>query len=550
MTDDVLVVGAGPVGLTMAAELARHGTHCRIIDRLAEPFPYCRAIGVTPRTLEVWEDMGIAREMIDAGLWIDGLRSIIHGHPPKDNLLELDDLPYGELGLPQYETERLLARHLGRFGIKVERGVTLAALDQRERDVQVRLDRADGTAETATFRAVIGCDGAHSAVRRALGIPFEGEAFPMMFMLGDVHIDWDLPRGMALRALRLVENAAPDMFIAIPLPEPGRYRVSMLAPAELAAPGGTNHGIQSELPGPQLPQLQSVANDLLPQKPKLSDLRWSSIFRISMRLADAYRRDRVFIAGDAAHIHPPTGGQGMNTGIQDAYNLAWKLALVLQAAATETLLDSYEAERRPVGAEVIARTRAASEGYGREPGGQPDRLADTQILLSYRGTPWVRDDGAGLDAAVPAAGDRAPDAHGISASAVRRPARYRARPAGAPRADRLRPSDHRSRGVRARCGNTLRFATAGGRRCRGRSACGTVRRRYLWRCRGCTIRRLWRAGDGLPGSTRRLYRLARAVVAGCGFARASRQSVPAGARRTRPDGRLICALFTQVVLVC
>jgi len=211
--DDVLVVGAGPVGLTMAAELARHRTRCRIIDRLAQPLPYCRAIGVTPRTLEVWEDMGIAREMIDAGLWIDGLRSIIHGHAPKDNLLERDELPYGELGLPQYETERLLARHLSQFGIEVERSVTLAALDQRERDVQVRLDRADGTAETATFRAVVGCDGAHSAVRRALGIPFEGEAFPIMFMLGDVHIDWDLPRGMALRALRLVENAAPDMFI-------------------------------------------------------------------------------------------------------------------------------------------------------------------------------------------------------------------------------------------------------------------------------------------------------------------------------------------------
>jgi hypothetical protein len=152
-------------------------------------------------------------------------------------------------------------------------------------------------------------------------------------------------------------------------------------------------------------------------------MRWSSMFRISMRLADAYRRGRVFIAGDAAHIHPPTGGQGMNTGIQDAYNLAWKLALVLRGAAPEALLDSYAAERQPVGAEVVARTRAASEGYGRERGGKPDRLADTQLLVSYRDTDWVRDDGAGLDAAVPAAGDRAPDAGGLRRHGVGFPLR-------------------------------------------------------------------------------------------------------------------------------
>ena len=127
---DVLVVGAGPVGLTMAAELARHGASCRIIDRLVQPLPYCRAIGVTPRTLEVSDDMGLARDMIDAGIWIEGMRSIVDGHPPADVLLELSDLPYAELVLPQYETERLLARHLGRFGIEVERGVTLTALSQ------------------------------------------------------------------------------------------------------------------------------------------------------------------------------------------------------------------------------------------------------------------------------------------------------------------------------------------------------------------------------------------------------------------------------------
>jgi len=405
----VLVVGAGPVGLTVASELARHGVRCRIIDRLSAPLPYCRAIGVTPRTLELWENMGIVRQMIDAGLWLTGVRSIIHGRPVVDLSTDFADLPYAELGLPQYETERILARHLGQSGIDVERGVALAALSQSDDGVSTRLVDAGGRAEDAAFSYVIGCDGAHSTVRREIGIAFTGDAFPMMFMLGDVRINWQLPRGMSLRALRLIENAAPDMFIAIALPEPGRYRVSMLAPDGLASVGANDHGIQSELRGPPLEELQAVADRLLPERSQLSDLRWSSLFRISMRLADHYRQGRVFIAGDAAHIHPPTGGQGMNTGIQDACNLAWKLALVLNDAAPTSLLDSYEAERRPVGAEVVARTRAASEGYGRESGGKPDRLADTQIRVAYRGTEWIRDDAEGLDSSGPAAGDRAPD---------------------------------------------------------------------------------------------------------------------------------------------
>jgi 2-polyprenyl-6-methoxyphenol hydroxylase-like FAD-dependent oxidoreductase len=409
---EVLVVGAGPVGLTMAAELARHGRRCRIIDRLDAPSGFCKAIGVTPRTLEVWEDMGIVRPMIDAGLWIDGLRMILSGQPPRDVMSDLSDLPYGNLGIPQYETERLLAEHLGRLGMEVERGVELNELSDDGSRVHVELARGDGKIERADFRFVVGCDGAHSAVRKAVGIGFPGDQFPMEFMLGDVAIDWDIPRGRALFAIRPNEDGPPDFFVAIPLPERKRYRVSMLATGE-PAEAGDAHGILSERPGPSLDQLQAVADRLLPDAARMSDLRWSSLFRISMRLADKYRVGNAFIAGDAAHIHPPTGGQGMNTGIQDAYNLAWKMALVLRGAAGAGLLDSYEAERRPVGAEVVARTRAESEGFGRTKRGPDDRLKDTQILVSYRDSGWVEDRADATAVAAPRAGDRAPDAEGL-----------------------------------------------------------------------------------------------------------------------------------------
>jgi 2-polyprenyl-6-methoxyphenol hydroxylase-like FAD-dependent oxidoreductase len=425
---DVLVVGAGPVGLTMAAELARHGA-CRIIDRLAAPLPYCRAIGVTARTMEVWDDMGVVQPLIDAGLWLRGIRSIINRSPAQDVETDFPDLPYGHLGIPQPETERILAEHLARFRIVVERPVTLASLEQDSHGVRVELIHADTETETAVFRYVVGCDGAHSAVRRLLAIPFEGDQFAANFMLGDVVLDYDLPRGVMLRAIRPAENGPPDFLVAIPLPERSRHRVSMFAP-ETFAPEKTfdgsepSHGLQTGLSNPSLEELQVVADRLVPTKVLMSDLRWSSFFRISMRLAASYREGRAFIAGDAAHIHPPTGGQGMNTGIQDAYNLAWKMSLVLRGAASPDLPDSYEAERRPVRADVVARTRTQSEQFGRKQDAQQERLAETQVLISYRASSLSHENVSESSGNQPIrAGDRAPDCSGLYREKVRCPLR-------------------------------------------------------------------------------------------------------------------------------
>ncbi|AUG75662.1 pentachlorophenol monooxygenase [Kitasatospora sp. MMS16-BH015] len=416
---EVLVVGAGPVGLTAAAELRRHGVGCRIVDRLAAPQPYAKAVGIQPRTLEVWEGMGLVREALDEAVPLLGQLMFVNGAPgPRTDLVLPPEVPYRFAALPQYTTERLLTDHLAGLGTRVERGTELVGLTQQDGHVRAALATPEG-AEEVVARYVVGCDGAHSKVRKAVGIGFEGDAFPEQYMLGDVRVDWDLPAGYAVRSSRRgADGSVEDLLICIPLPGRGRYRMSMLVPPELAAvPSGAEvaHGLEGGR-APELHHIQAVLDRLSPQPTTATDLRWASVFRISHRLADRYREGRVLLAGDAAHIHPPTGAQGMNTGVQDAWNLAWKLALVVRGVAADTLLDSYHAERHPIGEEVVGRTvRHARHGLEADPEDPATLLLrEAQLLVDYRTGPLTEPAaGAPAPAPAPAPGDRAPDCTGL-----------------------------------------------------------------------------------------------------------------------------------------
>lgn len=408
---DVLVVGAGPVGLALAVQLRRHGVDVLVVDRRAERAPFAKAVGVSPRTLEIFDSMGIVREALDASITMRG-QIVRAGDAPQARLdLTLpDSIPYRAVALPQSETERVLADALTAHGGRVVREVEFTGFDQHDDTVTSTLHGPHGRS-TVSSRYLVGCDGAHSLVRKSLGVTFEGDAFPEEYMLADVEVDWKQPAGYGLRAMHVTDGAVDDLLVAIPLPgatQPGhrRYRISMLVPDDLATDatlGEVAHGLEGGR-APELHHVQAVLDRLAPEPTTASALRWSSVFRISHRLAGRYSRGRVFLAGDAAHIHPPTGAQGMNTGIQDACNLAWKLALAVRGRAADGLLETYHLERHPVGEEVVGRTvRHAREGIG---AGESDpavaMLREAQLLVAYPDSPLSRGDG-----------ERAPDARGL-----------------------------------------------------------------------------------------------------------------------------------------
>ncbi len=427
---DVLIAGAGPIGLTAAVELRRRGIRVRIVDPLLEPPQYAKAVGIQPRTLEVFESMGVVGQVLDAGLEMRGQLVYVNGSQvSRVDLTTPPDVPYRFHLLPQYATERILRERLSDLGTEIDRGTAVSAFEQDADGVTVTLTGQDGK---TTVRAgyLIGADGAHSVVRKGLGLSFEGGAFTEQYMLGDVVVDWSMPRGYAIRSMhQTADGTTDDQLVCIPLPGRGRYRMSMLVPDELAAAPATGgdgvaHGFEGTR-APELSHIQAVVDRLAPEPATVSHLRWSSVFRISHRIVDSYGRGRVFVAGDAAHIHPPTGAQGMNTGVQDAHNLAWKLALAVTGVASDALLDSYDLERRPVGEEVVGRTvRDAREGIG---AGSTDMdfimRREAQLLISYADSPAVAGSTVPTAPAAPRAGERAPDATGLSRESVNHPVR-------------------------------------------------------------------------------------------------------------------------------
>jgi 2-polyprenyl-6-methoxyphenol hydroxylase-like FAD-dependent oxidoreductase/heme-degrading monooxygenase HmoA len=420
---EVLVIGAGPTGLTHAIELARRGIAVRIVDKRAEPSSQAdKAIGIHCRTMEIWEDQGIVTDAMDAGTWLYGQTVFVNGKQTHQvDWSGLDELPYAHLGLPQYETERLLGEKLTSLGVEVERGVELESFTQDDDGVTAQLKHASGETESARAQYLVGADGAGSAVRAGLGLTFDGglSMFPQLFMLGDVDVDWDMPAGHLLRWVRIEEDGDfTGMLVCVPLKGRNRYRIATLAPTRLQKTIGSGvvpPGFWKEYDPPGLADIQAAIDDLGPAGTTATNLRWASIFRVKHGIVDRYRDGRVFVAGDAAHLHPPAGGQGMNTGIQDAWNLGWKLALAVRGLGSPSLLDSYDAERRPAGKAIV--DRAVAIAFTDEMDMEDERaqfLLEMQMTMNYAGSPLVGEvtDRAGFDGG-PEPGHRAPDVLGL-----------------------------------------------------------------------------------------------------------------------------------------
>jgi 2-polyprenyl-6-methoxyphenol hydroxylase-like FAD-dependent oxidoreductase len=340
MSKQVLVAGAGPVGLTMAAELARYGVAVRIIDKAAQRTDKSKALVIWSRTLELLDRAGVSDALVAAGHRVDAANIIAGSRTIGHIGLAGVNSPYPyALMLPQSDTERLLEAHLLSLGVGVEREVELIGFTDTGTGVTAALRHSDGRQETLETAWLIGCDGAHSSVRHTLGLPFLGDTLHTDWVLADVHL-----AGLQAPASEMAAYWHEDGVLAMFPITTNRYRI--------VADRGPSQGPHPA--DPTLQEVQAVVDRRGPGGLTLSDPVWLSGFRINERKVGDYRLGRVFVAGDAAHVHSPAGGQGMNTGMQDTVNLAWKLALVCRGTCgADKLLDSYSVERSAVGQQVL-----------------------------------------------------------------------------------------------------------------------------------------------------------------------------------------------------
>jgi len=356
---DVIIAGGGPTGVMLASELRLHEVDVVVLEKEAVPPPFVRALGLHVRSIEIMDQRGILERFLDqgqqypAGVYFAGIEK------PSP---VLDSAHAYVLGIPQPVTDRLLAERAAELGADIRRGAELVGLNQDAEGVTVRL--ADGS--TLRSRVLVGCDGGRSTVRTVLGIPFPGEPSRVELLLGEMEATMPVEAVTA----RVTEVRRTEKRFGLGPLGGGIYRV--LVPAEGLA---EDRGVAPTLEEFRVQLRKTAGTDFGVHSP-----RWLSRFGDATRQAERYRVGRVFLAGDAAHIHPPTGGQGLNLGIQDAFNLGWKLAAEVQGWAPEDLLDSYEAERHPVGAAVLVNTRAQMELLSTEPGPQAVRQLLSELM--------------------------------------------------------------------------------------------------------------------------------------------------------------------------
>jgi 2-polyprenyl-6-methoxyphenol hydroxylase-like FAD-dependent oxidoreductase len=393
-TPEAVVVGAGPVGLVAACELARRGIRVRVIDKLAEPTTESRAIAIHSRSLDMFDRMGIIDRLVATGVKSTGMKMYSNGEELFH--VEFDGVdsafPFSLL-TPQTETERVLLERLTSLGVVVDRGAELTDLTQDDDGVRLTVRHSDGTAETVATPWVIGADGSHSAVRHLVGTKLKGSFKGERFILGDCDADTDLDHES------MYTMFAPEGPVLVMPMRHGRARIM----AEIHDAPGTALNLQ-----PTQDDLQRILDDRVGGI-TITRSHWLTCFEIHHGQVPAYRHGRVFLAGDAAHIHSPAGGQGMNTGMQDAFNLVWKLVATIRGDGGQALLDSYHVERYPVAERVIGfsntLTKAATLRGGarvvrnaimKVVGNIPavgDKLATIveEIGIGYQGSPAVLD---------------------------------------------------------------------------------------------------------------------------------------------------------------